>query len=370
MNTNNFSATPKAIHTHAIHPGAGKDFRSVAASSAYLKPRKKRILLQCTHCQMTLKNPRKCSKCKSVWYCSQKCQKKNWPTHKLTCHETDRSSGSLKFIRMFISNPLIMGYLKIGIIFDCGLLDKPGIGFDVPFVARVDIGIEPSDILDFIGLYLDDKAIGEKLQGMVQVNAVTPRYPSLMRPLTPQQLHLWREARAMYNAKGFAKDPVGLVDFVDGSCPGYWKNGVTVGLHIPTIVLDMARKREPFVHVSAVTGTRFKQPMNAVACLEYINAHIREDTQNQLRLRTEMTDKDKEIIRAAGRNEGTFSARILKEKMEREHLYANIPGPHRREGLGIKISLSRRYSTYCWLPFVFVVLFLSLLPMLPLLVHV
>jgi len=59
----------------------------------------------------------------------------------------------------------------------------------------------------------------------------------------------------------------------------------------------------------------------------YINVHIREDTQNQLCLRTAMIEEDKEIIRAAGRNEGTFSARILKEKMGREHMYANIPDP-------------------------------------------
>ncbi|KAG1879862.1 hypothetical protein F4604DRAFT_1752103 [Suillus subluteus] len=261
---------------------------------------------------------------------------------------------------MFISNPLLMGYLKISIIIDCGLLDNLAIGFDVPFIARVDIGIEPSNILDFIGLYLDDKSIGEKFQGMVQINAVTPWYPSLMRPLTPQRLHLWRKARAKYNAEGFTKDPVGLVDFVDGS--------LTVGLHIPTIALDMARKREPFVRVSAITGVQFKQPMSAVACLEYINVHIRGDMQNQLRLRTAMTEADKEIIRAAGRNEGTFPARILKGKMRREHLYANIPGLHKGTDLGIKMSVSpgRQCFIYYCLPFFLIILLISLLPILPL----
>jgi hypothetical protein len=37
-----------------------------------------------------------------------------------------------------------------------------------------------------------------------------------------------------------------------------------------------------------------------------------------------MTEQDKEIIRAAGRNEDALSARILKDKMRREHLYANF----------------------------------------------
>ena len=56
----------------------------------------------------------------------------------------------------------------------------------------------------------------------------------------------------------------------------------------------------------------------------FINSFIRADKENQLLLRTEMTEKDKEVIRAAGRNEDMLPARILKEKMQREHLYADI----------------------------------------------
>lgn len=56
----------------------------------------------------------------------------------------------------------------------------------------------------------------------------------------------------------------------------------------------------------------------------YINLHIQADRQNQLLLRTEMTEQDKEVIRAAGRNEDGLSAVFLKDKMGREHLYANI----------------------------------------------
>lgn len=55
-----------------------------------------------------------------------------------------------------------------------------------------------------------------------------------------------------------------------------------------------------------------------------INMHIRADKDNQLHLRTEMTDQDKQVIRAAGRNEDTYLARLVKKKMQREHLYANI----------------------------------------------
>jgi hypothetical protein len=37
-----------------------------------------------------------------------------------------------------------------------------------------------------------------------------------------------------------------------------------------------------------------------------------------------MTEQDLEAIRAAGRGEDVLPARILKEKMQREHLYADF----------------------------------------------
>jgi hypothetical protein len=224
---------------------------------------------------------------------------------------------------MITINPVIFGYLKVGVIFACGLFDNPRIGFDTPFMARVDIAIEPSDILDFAGLYFNDKAVGEKLQGMVQVNAITP-WKSMQAPLTPTRLNVWHKARASRNAEGFSKDPVGLIEFV-GRRSGYDAgNSMTTELHIPAVALAIARRREPFVGVSAVTGALIKKPMSTAACLEFVNLHIRADKQNQLHLRTEMTEQDKEAIRAAGRGEDVLPARILKEKMQRERLYADF----------------------------------------------
>ncbi|KAG2139236.1 hypothetical protein DEU56DRAFT_323939 [Suillus clintonianus] len=322
---NNNSAASKTVYIeHVTHPERDNHFRAIAASSKLLKANQKNFSIQCTQCQTSLEKPLKCAKCKSVWYCSKECQKKNWSTHKPSCHEVERSSGALKFIQMFSANPLLMGYLKIGILFDCGLLDNPRIGFDVPFMARVDIAVEPSDILDFTRLYLNDKAVGEKLQGMLQVNSITPWHSSMQSPLTPRRLQKWREARARCNEEGCAKDPVGLVEFIGCSCAEDSGNSVTAEFHIPAVLLDFAKKREPFTGVSAVTGTQFKKPMSAVACLEFINLHIRADKQNQLHLRSEMTEQDKEAIRAAGRDEETLPARILKDKMQREHLYANV----------------------------------------------
>ncbi|KAG1845395.1 hypothetical protein C8R48DRAFT_779907 [Suillus tomentosus] len=252
-------------------------------------------------------------------------------THKPTCRADERSSGLYKLVRMFSVNPVLMGYLKCGIVFECGLLDNPRIGFDTPFLARVEIAIEPSDPLNFGGLYVNDPTVEEKLEGIMQA------------PLTPRRLNTWREARARYdNAEGFAEDPVGLVEFIGHRCTDDSTNSMTAELHIPKMTLLCAMTRAPFTSVSAITGIQTKKPLSAASCLElvlrfyialqyltitvyrFINSHIRADKQNQLFLRTEMTEEDKEVIRAAGRNEDTFSVRILKEKMEREQLYAGF----------------------------------------------
>ncbi|KAG1888531.1 hypothetical protein F4604DRAFT_1644807 [Suillus subluteus] len=193
------------------------------------------------------------------------------------------------------------------------------------FLARVELAIEPSNVIDFGGLYVNDPTVEEKLEGMLQVNAITAwQSPSMQAPLTPKRLNTWREARAEYNAEGFAEDPVGLIEFIGLRCTEDSGNSLTAELHIPNMTLAIATTRAPFTSVSAIMGIRTKKPLSAASCLEFINSHIRADKQNQLRLRTEMTEQDKEVIRAAGRNEDTFPARILKEKMQREQLYAGF----------------------------------------------
>lgn len=252
---------------------------------------------------------------------------------------------------MFSANPLLMEFLGIEIASHYDLFDDPQIGFDVPFVAHVDIAMEPSNIFHFIGLYFNHMAVGEHLPGMLQVNAVTPWHSSLRDRLTPEQLHMWREARARYNARGFAKDPVGLVEFISYNCTEGLGNSMTTELLIPAVVLDDARNRKPlFIHIIAVAGTLFCAPSN-MTCLEYLNLYIRADVQNQLYLRAKMTKQDREVICAAGRNEDALPVRILRKKMEREHLYANILMQNGQ------VQPKTRYPLYFFLAFVLGCLF-------------
>ncbi|KAG2086151.1 uncharacterized protein F5147DRAFT_81817 [Suillus discolor] len=112
--------------------------------------------------------------------------------HKPTCREDERSSGLFELVRMIIINPVLLGYLKLGVIFACGLLDDPQIGFDTPFSACVEFAIEPSDMFDFAGLYFNDGTAGGKLQGMVQLNAITAW--NMQIPFPPKRISMWHEA--------------------------------------------------------------------------------------------------------------------------------------------------------------------------------
>jgi hypothetical protein len=47
----------------------------------------------CDQCGKTCNKPKRCSKCKSVWYCSAECQKKAWKKHKKECVATSPAPG-------------------------------------------------------------------------------------------------------------------------------------------------------------------------------------------------------------------------------------------------------------------------------------
>ncbi len=49
---------------------------------------KKNVLENCSFCQKTSANLKKCTKCASVQYCNRSCQSKHWPQHKKKCSET------------------------------------------------------------------------------------------------------------------------------------------------------------------------------------------------------------------------------------------------------------------------------------------
>ena len=235
---------------------------------------------------------------------------------------------------MFVANPILRGSLQICLALNFNLVKKPTP--DTPFMARVDVGLEPSDITVFFRLYagMYGNTEPEEIEGMLQINAVTPS-PQSITPY-PRSLDFWRETRKKLCADGQASTYAVIVEFISNGAPGDY----SLVLPIPPVILSIVKGNEPFEYLSALTG-RSSTPMSATACLEfvfsscthvvvteltmnyrYINTSIRTDAQNQQLLRMNMREEDRETIRAAGRRvEHTKPIAILKEKMARERIY-------------------------------------------------
>ncbi|KAJ6626094.1 hypothetical protein B0H10DRAFT_2000297 [Mycena sp. CBHHK59/15] len=315
---------PKPIQiTHVIHPDNKAHFKALATSKKDIRTTRSTIHTICSKCLKSDEEPglalRRCGKCKGVWYCSKECQIKHWPHHKKSCNIVD-GSGILKLVNNLNSNPLFNQYLQACFILDFDLLRHPQL--DKPFMARIDIGIEPADTTDLFNIFLGQPLSEEKIKGMVQVNAFTPATPAQMAELTPKRKEIWRKARESLNKGGFPGDSMGLMEFANGES----EMTITVEVHIQRAAMQLVElgASTPFEMTSAITGEVTKLPFTVETCMEFMNTHIRADKKNQLLLRTEMRPTDIQIIRDAGMGSGDSDrvpVQILKEKMAREQIF-------------------------------------------------
>lgn len=151
--------------------------------------------------------------------------------------------------------------LQACFILDFDLLARPRC--DEPFLARVDVGIEPSDILDFAEILLGKEPFTKKVQGMLQVNGFTPATPIQMQSLTPQRREIWRRERA----RAHRTEPVALVDiaYADGG------NSFTMPLLIESLTREMVKEgiTQGFEFTSAITGETARAPYTVETCMEF-----------------------------------------------------------------------------------------------------
>ncbi|KIK81444.1 hypothetical protein PAXRUDRAFT_832866 [Paxillus rubicundulus Ve08.2h10] len=310
------------------HPAGQETFRMLATPKEVIKTYKSATRVACTKCGTILDKILTCQRCKSVWYCSKQCQKNDWSRHKPICTPVERSSGILKLIENILANALLYNMIALCTTIDLDLPnDKRGVGFDIPFMVRVDVSMEPSDVFDFVKLFLTKEPVNSKLEGMIQINRCHSYLPghSDRAPFPPEHMAMWKQARAQTTAtKEFSDHLVGMVEFVYNINDSH---SVLTVFRISPGILEV-NLREPFFFISGITGARVEKPVNIETCMESMNTHIRADKQNQLQLRAEMTEADIAIIRDAADKENNKEAvRLLREKVAREGLYANLPKP-------------------------------------------
>ncbi|KAK7002185.1 hypothetical protein R3P38DRAFT_3041964 [Favolaschia claudopus] len=305
----------------ASNPEATHIFKALATQTTDIRSSRTLVHTACTNCLKTdgeypeVKMQR-CATCKSVWYCSKECQRANWSKHKLTCKKID-GSGIRRVVENFYSNPLLQQHLQACFVIHFDLLNRPQL--DKPFMARVDVAIEPAELSNFVSIFMGEPVDQqEKMQGMLQINAFTPLPASEMPKLTPMRKSIWNNARDSANAHGNQNHSVGLVEFGNGDVGGHT---ITCPVFISNPALEMVRLSDPWIMRSAITGQQSEVPFNIDTCMEFMNTHIRSDKKDQLLLRTPMRPSDIQIIRDAGTGVDTIAAQILLAKMRREKIY-------------------------------------------------
>jgi len=302
---------------HAIHPVNEAYFSILAPLSKDIRSIRSHIVQVCSTCMMSEKDLgqqlRRCGKCHTVWYCSKQCQTQNWPDHKPTCGE----SGIPKLIRTLISNEVLQDILHACFILDFNLLHRST--FDEPLVARVNVAIEPSNILEFAEILLGKGK--KKLQGMLQFNGFHPATAAQLENL-PWHREIWHRERDRVDSEGFHTDPVALMD-IAYACG---QNSIAVPVHIHSLTMETMKQQmlAGFNSISVVMGGAATVPFTVETCMEFMNTHIRADKKNQLLLRTEMRPSDIQVIRDVAANSDSVPAMILNDKLAREKIYQGM----------------------------------------------
>ncbi|KAJ7784871.1 hypothetical protein DFH07DRAFT_947940 [Mycena maculata] len=299
---------------HTVHPDIKKYHKYYSTSPKDLREIRAQGKQACAVCGSIEYELRQCAKCKHASYCLKECQKADWPMHKFACSAADSGVNMTKIAQTLNASTFLNMQLQGAFIDAFGLLRDPCL--DWPFAARVDIGVEPTGLMDFMRIYRGGPP-AENREGMVQ-----------------QAAQVWRSARESVTSAGLATSPVGLIVLSKASALVHIFP-ITV---LPQMmdIMDIMRGVPTFLRVSSLTGISTMVPVDVSSLIVMINKHIRADDNNKLSLRTEMTPGDVQTIRdaASGNVLATcpadwplvapppqLAATILKEKMARDSMY-------------------------------------------------
>ncbi|KAJ7431583.1 hypothetical protein B0H11DRAFT_2210131 [Mycena galericulata] len=327
MTSSNASSWPEKVdyvHIHAVHPDNKKIFKTTAVSPTDIRTNRNNISMACTVCHKSDEDAelRKCGKCKGVWYCSKQCQTAHRPQHKKHC-KAGEVHGIQKLIQNFTSNVVLNRHLQACFIQHFPvLLNEPRSVLSTPFVARVDIGVDPADIPDFFRIFNNepDAPRAAQLQGMLQINAFTPLEPAprTLDELTPARRRVWESARE--GGAAYETEPIAVVALGRGD----FGQQITCALPIEDDARAIVRRACPWTVKSAFTGKVTEAPFNIETCMEFINTHIRADKKNRLLLRTEMLEEDAQVIRDAAAKADKRAAQLLRRRMARERIFQPV----------------------------------------------
>ncbi|KAF9485100.1 hypothetical protein BDN70DRAFT_890495 [Pholiota conissans] len=306
----------------------------IPPSSRSMKDLKKTVKDIC-HCCMrcNVREPvarsfKTCGKCHSVHYCSQECQKLDWPSHKERCPESERRKRVERIFVALMSNDNLFRFLQIAIVLHLGIQNSPLPA--KPFTVSIKTDVEPEDIMEFGRLRGDIEPRRrtnppQKIRGMPQIGKI------LDIGVPEGDLDVMAFAKSSREVERYPEQP----DITYG-CIAYSLGGVSVQslrtsfmsiVSITPEVMRIAREAQPFVQEISATGETRLKPMSSISCIEYINTAIRLDKENRLLLRTPMTEFDEMIIRNSAANPRRLSEddsrnwTFIQSRMKNERVY-------------------------------------------------
>jgi len=131
--------------------------------------------------------------------------------------------------------------------------------------ARIDVGIEPTKIADFMNLYtFGDKWDENDLEGMLQLHHLTSIRSGIpIESINDTNISMWKHIREVADEDGDEDCAVVLVQFVNN-----FKQAITCPIIVGQEALVSARRAKPFTSCSALTGKETDHPLSIASCFE------------------------------------------------------------------------------------------------------
>ncbi|KAJ7865954.1 hypothetical protein B0H13DRAFT_2352763 [Mycena leptocephala] len=123
-------------------------------------------------------------------------------------------------------------HIEVCFILHFDLLWSPQLG--KPFMACIDLGVEPAHMPNFFSLFMNDSMDT-------------------------------RQARENVERVGFEANSLGLTEFGNGAS----QQSITCPAHITQAVMDLVHESPPWVRTSAIAGRSPEAPFNIETCMEY-----------------------------------------------------------------------------------------------------
>jgi hypothetical protein len=163
-----------------------------------------------------------------------------------------------------MSNSLLHVLLEIMFILEFDVLNNPNL-IREPFVARIDIAMEPVKLEDLRSL-IECKDTPKTMEGMLQFTNIMSGGLD-----TPLKRNVWEMARRGVDATGYAESPLGIVEFCNDLV-----QSTTIPVFISPYALDVVRDNPP---VQIPTGGEYiSKPMSVDTCMEcvsFISVHLK-----------------------------------------------------------------------------------------------